>query len=93
MPMASWLFVRGQESVWIERHGLTLIVAGGGSSREEHTFPDEKALAAYQVTLAERLISGGWFLWAFDRERRQGQERRQVGRNSQERRQHPARDV
>jgi hypothetical protein len=88
MPMASWLFIRGQESVWVERpHGFTLIVAGPGPAREEHEFRHEQQLEAYQVALAERLTSGGWFLWAFDRERRQGLERRQSVRTSPDRRQ------
>lgn len=90
--MASWLFVKNQESVWIERpHGLTLIVAGPGPAREERRFADEQALDAYQITLAERLTAGGWFLWAFDRERRQGPERRQSTRTSGDRRQSVAR--
>jgi hypothetical protein len=92
MPLASWLFVRNQESIWIERpHGLTLVVAGPGSAGEEYDFPDEKALEAFQVALAERLTSGGWFLWAFDRERRQGPPRRQAVRDTPDRRQRAAR--
>jgi hypothetical protein len=88
MPLASWLFVRGSESIWIERpQGHTMLVAGPGTFREEKDFADEDALQAYQVDLATRLTDAGWFLWGFDRERRQdGSERRQTPRSSKDRR-------
>ena len=37
---------------------------------------DENGVEAYQVATAERLTRGGWFLWGFDRDRRQSGERR-----------------
>jgi hypothetical protein len=87
VPLASWLFVRGSDSIWIERpHGHTMLVAGPGAFREEHEFSDEGALQAYQVDLATRLTDAGWFLWGFDRERRHGSERRQTARVSKDRR-------
>ena len=87
MAQTSWLFVRNGESVWIERpHGFTLIVAGPGQQREDHDFPHERALDAFQAALAERLANEGWFLWAFDRDRRQGRERRQSPRTTADRR-------
>ena len=87
MPLASWLFVKDGQTIWIERpHGCVLIVAGPGSAREEHDFVDEQALDAFQIALGERLTAGGWFLWAFDRERRNARERRTVARATPERR-------
>ena len=88
MPLASWLFIKDEQSIWIERpYGRVLIIAGPGNAREQHDFPDDKALDAYQVSLAERLTEGGWFLWAFDRDRRVGRERRTTVRNTPDRRQ------
>jgi hypothetical protein len=88
MPLASWLFIKQEQSIWVERpYGCALIVAGPGTAREQHDFPDERALDAYQVSLAERLTEGGWFLWAFDRDRRSGRERRIIARNATDRRQ------
>jgi hypothetical protein len=87
MPLASWLFVRGAESIWIERpHGHTMLVAGPGTFREEHDFSDEDALQAYQVDLATRLTDAGWFLWGYDRERRARADRRQSPRDAKDRR-------
>jgi hypothetical protein len=88
MPLSSWLFIRGQESIWIERpYGLTLIVAGQGAERSQLEFPDEAALQAYQVSTAERLSRDGWFLWAYDRDRRERDERRSIARPTADRRQ------
>jgi hypothetical protein len=71
MPLSSWLFIRGHESIWIERpHGFSVIVAGPGSARAHLVFPNDGALQAYQVATAERLTRAGWFLWGFDQERR-----------------------
>ncbi len=74
---SSWLFIRGQESIWIERpFGFSMIVVGPGSTRSHLLFMDEKGMEAYQVATAERLTVGGWFLWGFDRDRRQYGDRR-----------------
>jgi hypothetical protein len=88
MPLASWLFIKQEQSIWVERpYGCSLIIAGPGSTREQHDFPDEGALDAYQISLAERLSEGGWFLWGLDRERRSGRERRAIPSRSPDRRQ------
>ena len=88
MPMASWLFVKDGQSIWIERpHGFSMIIAGPGPVREQHDFPDEKTLEAFQVSIGERLTEGGWFLWGFDRGRRNGRERRSLDRKAPDRRQ------
>ena len=85
--MASWLFIKDGQSIWVERPDqYTMIVAGPAAAREEHTFPGEDALQAFQVSLAERLTQGGWFLWGFDRERRQTPDRRRVARSPGDRR-------
>lgn len=88
MPLASWLFIKGSESVWIERPvGRTMIVAGPGPEREEHDFSSDEALEAFQIRLAERLVGDGWFLWAYDRDRRSGGDRRGTSRGGADRRQ------
>lgn len=88
MPLASWLFIKDGQSIWIERpYGLMMIVAGPGAAREQHDFPDEQALEAFQIELGERLTAAGWFLWGFDRERRSGRDRRGIDRHSPDRRQ------
>lgn len=88
MAVTSWLFIKGGQSIWIERpHGFSMIVAGPGAAREQHEFPDESALEGFQMSLAEKLTSAGWFLWGFDRERRVGRDRRRVERGASDRRQ------
>jgi hypothetical protein len=74
MPLSSWLFIREHESIWIERpHGFSVIVAGPGSARAHLLFPNDDALQAYQVAIAERLTRAGWFLWGFDERRKRGE--------------------
>jgi hypothetical protein len=76
MALSSWLFIRDQESIWIERpHGFSVIVAGPGSARAHLLFPNEDALQAYQIATAERLTRAGWLLWGFDQERRKRDDR------------------
>jgi hypothetical protein len=87
MPLASWLFVRDAESIWIERHDrCTMLIAGPGPRREQREFINEDALQRYQVDVATRLTGEGWFLWAFDRDRRGTPDRRGTRRPSTERR-------
>jgi hypothetical protein len=87
MPLASWLFVKGSESIWVERpHERLMVVAGPGALREEREFDDEEALQAYQVDLAEHLTGAGWFLWGHDRDRREMADRRGVPRGPNDRR-------
>jgi hypothetical protein len=81
------LFIRGPESIWVERpYGTTLIVAGPGPSRERRDFIDAAALDAFQARLAERLAADGWFLWAHDRDRRSNTDRRSTSRATPDRR-------
>ena len=87
MPLASWLFLRGNESIWVERpHEHTMLVAGPGAQRDERTFISEQAVQEFQIALATRLSGEGWLLWGFDRERRQAADRRSVERSTGDRR-------
>ena len=71
MPIASWLFIRGSESIWIERlPGNTLIIAGPGHRREQRRFFTEEQLQRFQMRLADRLAGQRWFLWAYNGDRR-----------------------
>ena len=71
MPIASWLFIRGSESIWVERpSGNTLIIAGPGHRRQQRTFFTEEQLQRFQMRLAETLAEQRWFLWAYNRDRR-----------------------
>jgi hypothetical protein len=71
MRIASWLFVRGSESIWIERpFGNTLIIAGPGHRRYRRTFFTEDQLQQFQMRLAETLAEQRWFLWAYNDDRR-----------------------
>jgi hypothetical protein len=89
MPVASWLFVKDSESIWIERpYGRVMIVAGPGPKRDQREFVSEDALQQYQILLAERLTGDGWFLWGVDRERRvRPSDRRVTARAASDRRQ------
>ena len=88
MPLASWLFLRDGESIWVERlPGHTMLVAGPGVGSEEREFPDEAAVEAYQVALATQLAENGWFLWGLNRDRRGQADRRTATRATADRRQ------
>jgi len=78
----SWLFIRDGQTVWIVRppDGFEMIVSGPGPSGAHHEFRNEQELQDFQVMLAEQLTAQGWILWAFDRDRRTGTERRSAPR-------------
>jgi hypothetical protein len=83
---ASWLFVRGQETIWVLRSEGHVAVCGPGNAREDYSFESPMGMEAFQVSFAERLMSGGWILWGVDRERRTGHDRRTGDRDTPDRR-------
>ena len=84
---ASWLFIKDQQSIWVERpHGRLLVVAGPGKTRDERDFISEEALDQFQIALAEKLAGDGWFLFGVNRERRQAVDRRKASRGTPDRR-------
>jgi hypothetical protein len=84
---ASWLFVKGDQSIWIQRpEGRSMVVSGPGPTIEQHDFPNEDALQGYQMAIADKLASAGWLLWGVDRQRRAGGERRGAARQTPDRR-------
>jgi hypothetical protein len=77
VPVCSWLFIRAEESIRIERPSkCSMDVAGPGADREHLDFTTERALRAYQAATAERLRRGGWFPARSAQERRSHGERR-----------------
>jgi hypothetical protein len=68
-------------------HGYTMVVAGPGGQHETREFADEDALEEFQIALARRLRASGWFLAAFDYERRRAPDRRGLARTTTDRRQ------
>jgi len=84
---ASWIFVRGLESIRIEhRFCSILIIAGPRQQREQRRFEDDEALHAFRSTLTGKLLAEGWFLLGADYERRRGVDRRRTPRGTPERR-------
>jgi hypothetical protein len=84
---SSWLFIKGDQSIWVERpYGCSMVVAGPGTVREQHDFPDEAALQGYQMEIADKLATAGWLLWGVNRQRRSGPDRRGNTRTTADRR-------
>jgi hypothetical protein len=87
IPRASWLFVRNDESIWIERpDGFSMDVAGPGAARAHLDFPNESAVRAFRAATEDRLTRGGWFQSEFDHDRRTRSERRRGPRATANRR-------
>jgi hypothetical protein len=89
-PSPSWLFVLGEESIWIMHgdEGVTFVY-GPGAMQQCFQFANDAARDAYQVSMAERLLGDGWVLWAGDRDRRERRERRGAPRATTDRRSAP----
>jgi hypothetical protein len=81
MAAASWLFVKGPESIRVVRQtGTVLNISGPGRARSEHRFDGEAEVQAYQVRLAEEFSAAGFILIGENHERRSGRERRSMPR-------------
>ena len=86
-PPSSWLFIKDNQSIWVERpHGRLLVVAGPDTQHEQRDFISDEALDQFQMALAERLAGDGWFLWGVNRERRIAADRRRTSRGTTDRR-------
>ena len=68
----AWLFVRGTESIRVERDeaGPSLLVAGPGTERQHRVFRDHIELAVFEMDLESRLRNAEWELERFETERR-----------------------
>lgn len=87
MRSPAWLFVRGSESIWLQRSAeRELTVLGPGTLRHVYAFESVRELVQFQVSIEQRLVGGGWVVEAFNPERRGGGERRQATRGNDRRR-------
>ena len=84
---ASWLFVRGIETIRVVLGGeWKLLVSGPGAKRWSYTFDSDEERFQFQTSLEERLRLQGWALEGYDHERREGGDRRVSQRESRDRR-------
>jgi hypothetical protein len=68
----SWLFVKGDESVWMSRAtACDLLISGPRSERLRCGFNNASGLESYQADLASDLLAAGWELLGegYDRRR------------------------
>jgi hypothetical protein len=88
MPEASWLFVKGDQSIRVVRPltATALSVSGPGRARAQYAFDGEAAVQAYQMELAEQFSAAGWVLIGENLDRRRGGERRLTERETLDRR-------
>jgi hypothetical protein len=84
---ASWLFVRGIETIRVVLGGeWKLLVSGPGAKRWSYTFDSDDERFQFQTSLEERLRLQGWSLEGYEHDRRMGGERRGAGRGTRDRR-------
>ena len=75
----SWLFVRGDQSIWIFRpNSNDLLVSGPGPTRLRCGFHDDAGPEMYQAEIASELTAAGWLLLGegYDRRRKRSDRRR-----------------
>jgi hypothetical protein len=71
----AWLFVRGGESIWLQRSGTDgfgLDMHGPLSLRRHYSFASDAELDSFLADVESRLKPGGWVLQRFE----PGQDRR-----------------
>lgn len=65
----SWLFVRGDESIWLQRsspEGCGLEIHGPLSLRRHYAFAHLDELQAFVDSVAARLLPAGWAMQRFE---------------------------
>jgi hypothetical protein len=75
MVRGAWLFVRGGESIWIQRSdrgAYELAMHGPSINRHHYSFRDARELGDFLANVEQRLIPAGWTLQRFG----PGQDRR-----------------
>ena len=75
----AWLFVRGEESIWLQRsgtEGFELDMHGPLSVRNHYKFDSATELEAFLAAVESRLTPAGWSLQRFG----PGQDRRSTPR-------------
>ena len=72
----AWLFVRGEESIRIQRAspGIRLLTYGPADATDSHDFASTAALEAFLESYQQRLRNNGWVL-AIVSERRQSEQK------------------
>jgi hypothetical protein len=75
-PVYTWLFVRGPETLTVERFALVRVAVSSATGRQVHEFDAPVKLLEFQMNLQSELIQAGWSLEAFHPERRTPQEER-----------------
>lgn len=84
---ASWLFVRGIETIRVVLGGeWKLLVSGPGAKRWSYTFDSDEERFQFQTSLEERLRLQGWALEGYDHDRRESGDRRSTQRENRDRR-------
>lgn len=83
----SWLFVRGDESVWIVRgRDFEATVCGPGWQRHVYQFSSELELSTFQGECEQRLVNAGFSFEAFREDRRRSTDQRAQFRGADRRR-------
>jgi hypothetical protein len=68
LAKGAWLFVRGGESIWIQRSeegAFDLAMHGPSFTRHHYSFRDGRELNAFLANAEQRLVPAGWTLQRF----------------------------